>query len=105
MPSPHDADHTQVAHQAPHATARLGEPFPAYLLPDLAGAVGLVVLSPDALNNRFQYLVAHRSRRPFRWIELAGTVTVIRQWGDRHDAADRLRASARSLSSPPAAKV
>jgi hypothetical protein len=42
-PSPDDADQAEVAHQPTDATARCAEAFPAHLLPDLPGAVGLVV--------------------------------------------------------------
>ena len=61
-----------------------------HLLPDLPRPVDLVVLGPDAPNDRAQHLVALRARRAPRRIALLRLVPEVRRRGDRQDAADRL---------------
>src|SRR5206468_7705077 len=62
----------------------------AHLLPDLVCAIRLIVLAPNALDDRDEHLIPDGARGPFRRIRLAGLVPEVRRRGDRHLTADRL---------------
>ena len=64
--------------------------FAAQLPPDLARAIDLLVVVPDALNLPAPLVVALDPCAPSRGICVAGLVPEVRRRGNRHDGADRL---------------
>jgi hypothetical protein len=93
----HDAAQPELAHQPPHPAAGLAQALAPHLLPHLVGAVRLVVLAPNALNDGLQHLVADRTRRALRRIGLCGFPPEVGGGGDRHDAANRLDPISRTM--------
>jgi hypothetical protein len=80
----------QVFHQPRHCASGHIEALPAQLVPDLANAVDLVVLFPDALDLRLQGHVPLRPIRQQIGVRPLGHVIVERGWGNRQLLADRL---------------
>ena len=78
------------SHQAAHRTARHAVALAAQLPPDLARAIDLLVVVPDALNLPAPLVVAVDPCAPSRGICVAGLVPEVRRRGNRHDGADRL---------------
>src|SRR5262249_6080273 len=78
------------SHQSFDATAGDGDALPAELSPDLACAVDLEVLIPDALDLlRDLDITPNPRRRPIR-LSLTRLLLVVCSWGDRQLRADRL---------------
>ena len=78
------------SHQAAHRTARHAVARASQLPPDLARAIYLLVVVPDALNLPAPLVVALDPCAPSRGICVAGLVPDVRRRGHRHDGADRL---------------
>src|SRR5262249_1059314 len=78
------------SHQSFDATAGDGDALPAELSPDLACAVDLEVLIPDALDLLRDLDIAPNPRRQPLRLRLSRLVLVVSRWGDRQLRADRL---------------
>src|SRR5262245_46061709 len=86
----HGPSRPDRSHQSFDATAGDGDALPAELSPDLACAVDLEVLIPDALDLLRDLDIAPRPRRlPLR-LRLSRLALVVGRWGDRQLCADRL---------------
>src|SRR5262249_668596 len=86
----HSASQAHFAHQAANPTPGGPEILAAHLLPDLARPVHLVVLVPDALNDRPEDRVLLGTRRTPHRIPFFHFAFEVRRRGDRQHAADRL---------------
>src|SRR5215204_2636137 len=86
----HDPLQPERAHQALDRAAGDADALPAELSGDLAGAVDLEVLPPDAADLWRELGIAPDPRRlPLR-LRLPGFMLVVGRWGDRQLLADRL---------------
>src|SRR4030095_9569728 len=90
LSSAHCAAQSQIAHESLHRATCRSDLLAIQLPPNLAHAVDLEVLVPEALDIDFELAVALRARRNARWINFPRPVLVVRRWGDRQLCADRL---------------
>ena len=90
FPATNNAFQSHVVHQPCHCASGDIKAFPAHLMPDLAHAVDLVVLLPDALDLGSQRLVAFGSIRQQVRVRPLGHLIVERGRGNRQVLADRL---------------
>lgn len=81
---------SQRPHQPFHGAAGNAVPFPAQLLPHLAGAIDLEMLRKYAANLWLQGYVAPRPYRKKRWSSPFGHMPAIATWGNRQYPAERL---------------
>src|SRR5262245_53138970 len=86
----HNPLQPERSHQSFDATAGDGDAFPAELSPDLACAVDLEVLIPDALDLAGDLDIAPNPRRSPLRLRLSRLALVVGRWGDRQLCADRL---------------
>jgi hypothetical protein len=88
--APHDTLQAHAAHQARHGAASDRNPFPEKLSPDLPDAVDPEVLLIHALDFAPQGDITLGPYRELTRIGAPSGVGMIRRWGDRQNAADRL---------------
>src|SRR5215213_804847 len=88
--APHGPLQAHGPHQPRHRAARHPDPLPAELSPDLADAIDpeVLLIHPPDLDH--QRCIPPGSRRQPLRIGAPGGMGVIRRWGDRQHAADRL---------------
>src|SRR5262245_27332747 len=86
----HNPLQPERSHQSFDGAAGNGDAIPSELPPNLAGAVDLEVIIPDALDLLRDLDIAPNPRRQSLRLRLSRLVLVVGRWGDRQLRADRL---------------